>query len=128
MEEKKGEKPTPEPLKTTKPPFPCNSTNNLLKSYCTHPPPIPLRRLQKGTLSSPFLKVFHLLRKGGNRFVHENSLGRKKELKYSIFLHLSLNFHYNPIPPHFIPPHSTFEREKLRLDLYPYTLSFLAMY
>jgi len=128
MEEQKGEEPTPQPLKTTKPPFPCNSRNNLLKSYCTHPPPLPLRALQKGPLSSPFLKGFHLFRKGGNRFGHEKSLGRKKEIKYSIFLLLSLNFHYYPIPPHFIPPHSTFEREKLKLDLYPYTLSFLAMY
>jgi hypothetical protein len=32
MEERKGGKPTPQPLKTTKPPFPCNSRNNLLKS------------------------------------------------------------------------------------------------
>jgi hypothetical protein len=95
-----------------------------------HPPssPPPLRPLPKGPLSSPFLKVFHLFRKGGNRFGDEKSLGRMKEIKYSIFLLLSLNFHYNPIPPHFIPPHSTFEMEKLRLDLYPYTLSFLAMY
>jgi hypothetical protein len=30
--EQKGGKPTPQPLKTTKPPFPCNSRNNLLKS------------------------------------------------------------------------------------------------
>jgi hypothetical protein len=37
--------------------------------------------------------------KGGNRFGDEKSLGRKKEIKYSIFLLLSLNFHYNPIPP-----------------------------
>jgi hypothetical protein len=80
MEEKKGEKPTPQPLKTSKPTFPCNSRNNLLKSYCTHPPPLPLRALQKGPLSSPFLKVFHLFRKGGNRFGHEKSLGRKKEI------------------------------------------------
>jgi len=100
---KKGKKQTPQPLKTTKPPFPCNSTNNLLKSYCTRPPPHPLHPLPKGPLSSPFLKVFHLFRKGGNRFGDEKSLGRKKEIKYSMFLLLSLNFHYNPIPPHFTP-------------------------
>jgi hypothetical protein len=29
---KRGGKPTPRPLKTTKPPFPCNSRNNLFKS------------------------------------------------------------------------------------------------
>jgi len=117
MEENKAEKPTPQPLKTTKPPFPCNSRNNLLKSYCTHPPCPPLCPLPKGPLSSPFLKVFHLFRKGGNRFGDEKSLGRKKEIKFSIFLLLSLNFHYNPIPPHFIPPHSTLERKKITLDL-----------
>jgi hypothetical protein len=77
----------------------------------------PLCPLPKGPLSSPFLKVFHLFRKGGNRFGDEKSLGRKKEIKYSIFLLLSLNFHYNPIPSHFIPPHSTLERKKLTPDL-----------
>jgi hypothetical protein len=117
MEENKGEKPTPKPLKTTKPPFPCNSRNNLLKSYCTHPPCPPLCPLPKGPLSSPFLKVFDLFRKGGNRFGDKKSLGRKKEIKFSIFLLLSLNFRYNPIPPHFIPPHSTLERKKITLDL-----------
>jgi hypothetical protein len=83
MEEKKGEEPTPQPLKTTKPPFPCNSRNNLLKSYCTcPPPPPPLHPLPKGPLPSPFLKVFHHFRKGGNRLGDEKSLGRKKEIKY----------------------------------------------
>jgi len=80
-----------------------------------HPPSPPA--LPKGQLSSPFLKIFHLFRKGGIRFGDEKSLGRKKEIKYSIFLLLSLNFHYNPIPPHFIPPHSTLERKKLTLHL-----------
>jgi hypothetical protein len=79
MKENKGEKPTPNSLKTTKPPFPCNSRKNLLKSYCTRPPSSPLRPLPKGPLSSPFLKVFHLFRKGGNCFGHEKSLGRNKE-------------------------------------------------
>jgi hypothetical protein len=59
--------------------FACNSRNNLFKSYCARPPSSPLRPLPKGPLSSPFLKVFHLFRKGGNCFGHETSLGRKKE-------------------------------------------------
>jgi hypothetical protein len=90
-----------------------------------HPPSStsPLHPLPKGPLSSPFLKVFHLFRKGGNRFGDDKSLGRKKEIQFSIFLLLSLNFHYNPIPPH-----STFEMKKLTLDLEPYPLSFLSMY
>jgi len=95
-----------------------------------HPPSStpPLRPLPKGPLSSPFLKAFHLFRKGGNRFGDEKFLRRKKEIQFSTFLLLSLNFHYNPIPPHFIPAHSTFKRKKLTLDLQPYPLSFLSMY
>jgi len=50
-----------------------------------HPPSLPpLFPLPKGPLLSPFLKVFHLFRKGGNHFGDEKSLGRKKEIKFSI--------------------------------------------
>jgi len=61
---KKGKKPTPQPLKTTKPPFPCNSTNNLLKSYCTCPPPPPSLPSSKRTPVIPLSKGFSPLQKG----------------------------------------------------------------
>jgi hypothetical protein len=83
-----------------------------------HPPSFPPSLpSSKRTPVIPLSKGFSPLQKGRKSLGDEKSLGRKKEIKSSIFLLLSLNFHYNPIAPHFIPPHSTLERKKFTLDL-----------
>jgi hypothetical protein len=63
-------------------------------------------------MSSPFLKVFHLFRKGGNRFGDEKSLGRKKENSIFNLPSPIFKFSLEPYPTTFHPTSLNFGKEK----------------